>query len=379
MRVMVLTDASFAPREHQLLTRLEIGLADEGAGVVHAVPARCPVDVANAFSSTIVRYDDGFTPLGILSRARQLLLSVSEELDTPEAKIDLVHVFGRRAWGLGTGVARETGATLVLEVWRADLATPALHHARSSGCPCGLITSSERIAESLRAAGRGGGAPPHVGVAPWGVPAPESTRPISALDRTRGVALSIVAEAATGAGVAEVRALLEGVQRAARRLENLLVFLDGAAADRSAIWRAARRLRLLDRVTSVADLEARREPILQTDMLAVPEPNGVCRTLLLSAMAENVSIIARRDPVHETWLNQRTARIIGTSGPATPEEWENAIVACVENEEETATIRSAARDMVRADRTVAAYVELVRRFYDELAPATPSPSTAGVA
>src|SRR5258705_7504763 len=39
MRVVILTDAGFARREHSLVSRLEIGLADGGVRVIHALPA----------------------------------------------------------------------------------------------------------------------------------------------------------------------------------------------------------------------------------------------------------------------------------------------------------------------------------------------------
>ncbi len=374
MRVMVLTDASFAHREHQLLTRLEIGLADDGAAILHAVPLRCSADIVNAFSSTLVRYDDSPSPLWRHSRARQLLAAAREVLDVSELQVDIVHVFGRSAWALAEALARETKAALVFEAWRADLIDDALLHARrhssAGGGRAGILTSSERIEEIVRGAARRDAAKSRVctGLASWGVPTSESTRP--PIEPSRAIAISVVAEGRTGGDLAELRALLEGIQRATRRFDNLLVFLDGAAADRAPVWRAARRLKLLDRVTAVAEMEARREPILQTDILILPEPNGVCRTLPLAAMAEGVAVIARPDPFLASWLNDRTARLVGAAAgeaagrPATPEDWERAIISCIENEADTSSRRLAARSLVREDRTVTAYVEGVRRLYD---------------
>lgn len=378
MRVMVLTDASFAHREHQLLTRLEIGLADDGATILHAVPARCSAETVNAFSSTIVRYDDSHSPLWRAARARQLLAATGEVFDTTDTHIDLLHVFGRGAWALAEAVALESGAALVLEVWRADFVEDAVMHARRhvarAAAGAGLLTSSERIGEELGGAVRRIGAQPRIasGVAPWGVASSDFVR--IPIDPSRAFAISVLAEARGGRGVAELKCLLEGLQRAARRYENLLVFLDGAAADRPSVWRAARRLKLLDRITAVAEMEARREPILQTDILALPEPDAACRTLPLAAMADGVAVIARPDAAHSSWLNEKTSRLVGALSndrPATPEEWERAIVAAVENEAETASLRNTARVLVQEDRTLTAYVDAVRGHYQAVLQAAP--------
>lgn len=392
MRVMVLTDASFAHREHQLLTRLEIGLADDGAVILHAVPLRCSPDIVNAFSSTVVRYDDSVAPWGRTARARQLVTNAREALDISDLKIDVVHVFGRQAWQLGERVARDTGAVLVLEIWRAELIEQALTVARRqmgdpANPPLALMTSSDFIGEEMRdAASRAGvAARVNVGVARWGVSVADVMRP--PIDPARGFALSVLADGRSGgpsllrtgsSEFADVRTMLEGIQRASRGYENLLVFLDGIAADRAPVWRAARKLRLLERVTAVAEMEARREPILQTDVLMLPENAGVCRTLPLAAMADGVSVIARPDPRHEDWLNKSTAHLVGEHGrPATPEQWENAIVACIKYTEANAAMRQAARTLIRDERTVTAYIEGVQRFYAEIR--KPSPSSVVMA
>jgi hypothetical protein len=375
---MVLADASFAHREHQLLTRLEIGLADDGATILHAVPARCSAEVVNAFSSALVRYDDSYSPFWRGSRSRQLLAAAGEVLDTTDTHIDVVHVFGRGAWALGESVAQESGAALVLEVWRAELVEDAFVHARRRVAQgpggAGVVTSSGRIGAELEAGIRRAGMPRTVaaGVAPWGVSASDFVH--APIDPSRAIAVSILAEARGGSGAAELKCLLEGLQRAARRYENLLVFLDGAAAGRPGVWRAARRLKLLDRITTVAEMESRREPILQTDVLLLPEPDASCRTLPLAAMADGMAIIARPDPIHADWLNEKTARLVGGvpgGRSATPEEWERCIVATVENEAETALLRTAARTLVREERTLTAYVDSVRAHYGAVLQARP--------
>lgn len=380
MRVMVLTDGAFAQREHLLLTRLEIGLADEGTAVIHAVPRSSNLDAANAFSSTVLRYDDTPTPLGRFYRARQLLVTAAEQLDSTEVQVDVIHVFGARSWGLGQALARLTGAALVLEVWRADLVEASLRRARSvqavtrGRSRVGLLTASDRIAHELRRA-----APmlaSGIGVAPWGIPPGEGGRPPIEDAKGSAIAISILAD---GDDTPEVRVLLEGVSRVARRDPRVLVFLDGAAADRPGVWRTARRLGLLERLTAVAEMEGRREPVLQTDILAVPDTRGVCRTLPLAAMADGVALVARPDPYHADWLNQTTARLVGTSKAATPEEWDAALTSCITDGARTAALRAGARSLVRQQRTLSSYVGGVRRLYETVAGAEANPPTTVLA
>ncbi len=38
MRILIIADESFASRERAMLSRLEVGLADEGVRVVHVIP-----------------------------------------------------------------------------------------------------------------------------------------------------------------------------------------------------------------------------------------------------------------------------------------------------------------------------------------------------
>jgi hypothetical protein len=159
----------------------------------------------------------------------------------------------------------------------------------------------------------------------------------------------------------------------------VLVFLDGAAADRPAVWRAARRLGLLDRLTAVAEMEGRREPVLQTDILAIPEARGVCRTLPLAAMAEGVAVVARPDPYHADWLNQTTARLVGSSRPPTPDDWESALLSCITDAARTGTLRAGARSLVRQQRTLTAYVGAVRRLYEQVAGVEANPPTTVMA
>src|SRR6185436_7213623 len=82
---------------------------------------------------TSVSYQDVGFAFSVGSRARRLVRAIAAALDEPEdLTLDLIHVFGQQAWGLGAELARMTGARLVLEAWSAVL-LPATARAPGAG------------------------------------------------------------------------------------------------------------------------------------------------------------------------------------------------------------------------------------------------------
>ncbi|MFA6045927.1 MAG: hypothetical protein WC718_13170, partial [Phycisphaerales bacterium] len=127
MRVLILADAFFASRERTLLSRLEIGLVDEGVRVIHAVPDGMGADLASVYSK-VISYSPRTLTITRPLAARRMAREITNAGDAPggdHATLDIVHVFGGSVWGLGAAVAHELGAALVLEVWRAGLASRA--------------------------------------------------------------------------------------------------------------------------------------------------------------------------------------------------------------------------------------------------------------
>jgi hypothetical protein len=126
MRVLILADSLFAARERTLLSRLELGLADEGFVVLQAVPESVKSGLGASLQEVYARgitYNPHTFPLfkGLAVRTIVKALAEADQLDQPQ-DIDIVHVFGGSAWQLGRDLARELDAGLALEVWRYGLA-----------------------------------------------------------------------------------------------------------------------------------------------------------------------------------------------------------------------------------------------------------------
>src|SRR5262249_14945214 len=126
VRVLILADEFFASRERGLLTRLEVGLADEGVRVIHAVPEGTKAEAPGGVFTSVLTYSPKTLMLTRPLAVRRLGRAIAEMDETEEpTDVDIIHVFGGSVWGLGADLALEIGSALAVEVWRAGLAPKA--------------------------------------------------------------------------------------------------------------------------------------------------------------------------------------------------------------------------------------------------------------
>jgi glycosyltransferase involved in cell wall biosynthesis len=376
MRVAIVADASFARREHSLLARLEIGLADEGVQLVHAIPTGTDLDDPGGLYSTRIRYESRRLAVSLASRARRFLGALADATgwSNPE-ELDVIHAFGEGAWPLSLELSRRAKARVVLEVWSGHSVQRAERVVRT--CIAGgqsipiLTTPSDAMAALLRERCRGAEAY----VAPWGVPTAEAApAPAGRAGATdRAVAISILA---SGDGGGAVLAALEGIAEVCRRREDALVFLDVERTDRAgkrwrgtrlSLWRRIRKLGLLDRLTITTDMEARREPLLQTDVLVQPEATGEHRSLTLAAMAAGMVVVARTDPLVDWLIDGKTAILVPDPAPA---PWARAVTMAIDqiqahrrSESDGSGIVRTAREHVQRLHSLSRYVRAVLAAY----------------
>jgi hypothetical protein len=413
MRVVILADRSFAIREQGMLARIEVGLADEGMRVVHAVPESVMTREApgaswsdasgggqgsgaggerwGALYSTRVGYADR-GPLGtrLLRRSRAAALLNAIRASTPEhlePGVDVVHVFGTDAWGIGADLAELAGAALVLELWRSSAigAASGLAMERIGAGPPTLLVSEPSVEAGVRKRALRA----DVRRAPWGVHAPPidegaaggaaALRP--AYDGARPLAITVLADAGEPAAVGAVLAGINQALGAGRDSPAApLIFLgteDAVASREAAIWSWARRLGMLDRVTLVPDLEARREPLLQTDALILAEPGGRQRTLALEAMASGVPVLAVADPYVDSLIDRVTCRLVGAPAASAWAALLTELYVAPGGPDQLARLSRSAHAFVRANRTAAAQVGAILAAYAERVPRTPEPAGRG--
>lgn len=352
MRVLIIADESFAARERAMLSRLEVGLADEGVRIIHAVPRRAAQWHHPEVFLQAVQYEDRGLIVSRAWRAQQLLASI-ERLGEGEAQpIDVVHAFGRGCWGVAIEAARQAEAALALEVADAASAVAAARLRLPDGAaPLLLVPDAtlERLihAEAPRAAVR---------VAPWGVHTPSTPR--DALRDGRDVAVMIDGSGGDRAGMA---ACMEGIGAVAPRYPDLMFFAEAEAVRLSGVWPMVKRLGLSERFTLTPDMEARRELALRADALILPEALGEHRTLTLDAMAAGMVVIAAADPLVSVLIDGRTARLIERPDGSA---WAAALEWMLAQRDEARALAASAREHIRQHCRASTYIAAVIDAYE---------------
>jgi hypothetical protein len=352
MRAVILADESFAARERALLSRLEVGLADEGVRIVHAIPQRALRWYHPEVYSQAVTYQDRGLSFSLRWRVQQLVRAL-EELAEDGAPVDIVHAFGHPSWEIALELVRQTGASLAVEVWCTEL-TRAAAHLRPHGdaLPPVFLVPDQGIERALR------DEDPSLSVrlTPWGVHTPPAGREIL----RPGRAISVMVDA-SGQGTAAMAAALEGLAAVASSAPEVMIFAESEAVRIAGLWPMIRRLNLSDRFTLIPDLEARRELSLRGDILLLPEARGEFRSLTLDAMAHGMLVIAAADPLNSVLIDGRTARLVDR--PAA-EAWSEALAWALHERDGAARLAASAQDYTRQHRRASAHIAAVVDAYE---------------
>lgn len=352
--MLILADTLFALRERWLLARLEMGLADEGESVLQALPRQ----VMGTMESSLFARSIGYAPrtffLARRLAVRRLAQNVQGVLQGEVGGVDVVHVFGGNAWGVASQLAEELDAGLAVEVWRAGMCERAAKEwdFTRPGSPtlCAPDAVTER--ELRRLAPRA-----HVVSTPWGV-LPADAREV--LPSGRAASIMMVG---TGRDARGFAAALTGIVAATRAMPDVLIFCDADAAQQAELWKVARALGVLDRLSLIEDLEARRDLVLEGDILVHPEAAGEQRSLLLEAMANAIPVVAARDPRVSLLVEGRTARLVDNSRP---KQWEAAIRDVLSDPPAARLLGAGARAHVREHRRASTHVRAVLGAYAEV-------------
>ncbi len=372
MRVLILTDEIFASRERPMLTRLDIGFADEGVRVIHAVPLPLlestpggSPELAGAFSQMITYMPNTLAFTRGLTVRR--MVRATESLIGPEERISVVHVYGGAAWALGASLAGALGASLVLEVWRPALRERAIALHMQLPEPPLLLAPDPAIAKALdrldatadvrgeRA--RSDGLPP-VRCVPWGVVSPPDPPAISL--ETHQISAVMVGH---GGDQAHWYAALRGLALLAYEGREVMIFADARAAARVGLWREARRLNLLPRLSMIEELESRRDLTLRGDMLFLPEAHGEQRSITLDAMSMGMLVVAANDPMNSLLQEGRTATLVNAADPAS---WLSACRRFIDEPAFAAAQARSAHQFVRQERRASDHVRGVIQAYEWL-------------
>ncbi|MBL8764043.1 MAG: glycosyltransferase [Phycisphaerae bacterium] len=369
MRVLMLSDRSYATRERSMLFRLEVGLADEGVRVVHAVPRGCasagdgslsdggggkafageedgssgPAGAGTSVLYAIeIEHDSTGWPLLRGAAAETLLESIARavELGGPgpsQPLVDVVHVFARDPATLvfAAEVARRAGSPALLEIGEPDLIETGArlaYRARHGEPEAGgvvLLAADEPMRAAIERVGRSrrweGSESPLARLVPWGVHATSGVfRERSGQEAGGPDTLALVG---LEGNEEELRSVLAGAARLTAGGRELLLFMDSDETSASGAWAMCRRLGLVERVTLVGGLECRRDLLLRAGVLAHPVARGRHRSVTLDAMASGMPVVARRDPMIE-WLDD-PGLVLHVAEPGGENDWARALDAAM--------------------------------------------------
>jgi glycosyltransferase involved in cell wall biosynthesis len=137
---------------------------------------------------------------------------------------------------------------------------------------------------------------------------------------------------------------------ALERSPELLFTVEFPRNASAALWRFARSLGLLDRITAI---DARGGSALSMtavracDVLLLPEPRGGPRAETLVALARGVPIIAATDPMADLLIDGETA-ILLPSGDQHARQWADVLVALLAHPEQARGFAERGRSLVLA-------------------------------
>jgi hypothetical protein len=351
MRVLILTDESFASRERALLSRMEVGLADDGVRVIHAVPRKAARWHQPEVFSHEITYEARGLAFSRGWRVRQVLHELEELAGAEGRPADVIHAFGRGCWSFASELAGLTGAGLAIELWSAELLGVRPPSGADGHAPIYFVPDA-----GLERAVRTQDPNLSVRLTPWGVHTPPQPAEILAPGKTVSIVI-----AGSGEDGPAMAGALEGLAAIAARHAEIMIFADAAAVRTSGAWPVVRQLGLLDRFTLIPDLEARRELALRGDMLLVPEALGQHRSIVLDAMGHGMLVVGVADPLNSCLADGRTARLVDKPKG---DGWATALGWALNDPAQARSLAWAGREYVRLNRRASSHVASVVDAYE---------------
>lgn len=354
MRVVLVADRRFALRERAMLSRLEVGLADEGVRVVRALPGGFEAPSASALSETI-HFEDAGLPLSLRWRASDAAKAVLAASGGEPP--DLVHAFGGDVWNFALALAETLDAGLILETWRAGLARKLqLLAARDRARRPVLALCPDQALAGYVAKEAPDAVVRH---SPWGVYPKTEPRTVFA----QGAASAVMM---TGPGLdkSDFITAFEAITDAIRNRPDALVFADAVTARRTDLWQTASRLGVRDRLSLVDEMDVNRDLVVRGDLLVLPEARGEQRSLVLEAMGAGMPILAAADPLNATLIDGRTALL---APPGNRDAWAKRMDQVLTQPQLLHDLAESAKEFVRQNHRPTRQVEAVLAAYQAAA------------
>jgi glycosyltransferase involved in cell wall biosynthesis len=326
-------------QEAALTTRLAIGLVSEGltVSIVEPLPEQAP-DATQPRRARLERRFElpqrvRYEPRVPFWRRRDRLsrLVTAFERSVP----DLVWAAGADGWELAIDFADAVDRPVALDFRRESEVRTAPRVMRSDRVVA-IVAPCEALARLARTI-----VPEQfVRVVPMGVRVDDTFQPRIGPARV----LAILGE---GRDDRAFSAALRAARSALERQPELLCIVE-FPSNSASVWRFARALGLLDRITAVdgsTDAGLAMTAVRACDVLMLPEPRGGPRAEALVALARGLPVIAAVDPMADALIDGETAVLL-PAGDQHSHLWSDALIAALEHPEQARTLGARGRSLV---------------------------------
>ncbi len=376
MRLLLLSDRSFATREHAMLRRLEIGLVDEGCRVVRLAPEGASIEPTTGLAAALA-YPDAAWRVGLFSPAKSVERALGDlpalAADDDGRSIDIIHAFGHASWPLALALSELIGGDLVLEVTsRSALAQVQATERRaapaSDDSPSGVWLAPD---DAMRSAVERLARRWPVRTAWWGVHVP----PIEPISRTQPTPIESVCILSSGEEPASVINLLTALAGTPAIPSAPIILLDARAVEKHPeVWRHASALGLLPRLSVVSEIESRRQLVLRVDALIQADCRGEHASLVLEAMASGIPLVTRADRLVSIATDPSIAVLVEEPSE---QGWARAITSLLASPSDARSLGLAARRYIQTHRLAHVQVRAALEAYAQFMEPSPIPMHKG--
>lgn len=355
MRVLILADAQFAKHERALIERVVVGLAVEGVESQLVLPkGRGLWGFGVGVLGDPIWYADRGLLITQKIRAAQIARSLAERADDSSRPVDIVHVMGGGAWGMGRELARLLGAGLALEVWRAGLADQAKGLNLNEDDRAMFLVPERSFEDSMRRSVSDA----IVRCVPWGASVPDTPVPVFREDKLTSIVLM-----GSGRQNEICQAAFEGLAEAVASRSDAMIFANLELVERAGLWKRVKSHKLQDRFTVIDRSEDRRDLLLRCDVLVYPETLHEERTLLLDAMGAGLVVITGEDEKIQA-LSEDSGVIVVQ--PPTADQWAQSVRSIIASRDLAEKHAKQVRDYIRTNRRSGLHIESLSDAYTDL-------------
>lgn len=290
MTIAMIMSQNRLEQEHAMLSRLVVGLMNDGRQVVRIVPTSPDDELAKVERAmSLAKRLSVPMPVSRLRRSTRTeeVIEVLEKANTTA-----IVTFGKQSLQVAKDVSSILDIPILAEVvsmkeakrtkttspvWRWFAATPTLHR---------II--QERVGDERAA------------FVPLGTTTPNRTKEDpETLTKKCVVILDAASSPKTTRSVLEVLS----------KVDDIHIFIELTGSKQHRVWRSVHALEIHDKVTCLHDMSALRSLIVHADLVILPATSVPIRTILLEAMRWDVPIVASPIDEFDMLVDEETALI----------------------------------------------------------------------